>query len=68
MRWAWPFANVPWASSTASHHGRVCLVVVVRFGRLGLVIAAAMVINLMTTALAAILAPLALDHFDLDRP
>ncbi|MGH6907687.1 MAG: magnesium transporter [Aestuariivirga sp.] len=34
--------------------------------RLGLVIAAAMVINLMAAALAGILVPLALDHFDID--
>ena len=33
---------------------------------LGLVIAAAMVINLLAAALAGILVPLALDHFDID--
>jgi Mg/Co/Ni transporter MgtE len=34
--------------------------------RLGLVIAAAMVINLLAAALAGILIPLTLDHFDID--
>jgi magnesium transporter len=34
--------------------------------RLGMVIATAMVINLMAAALAGILVPLALDHFDID--
>ena len=34
--------------------------------KLGLVIAAAMVINLMAAALAGILVPLTLDHFDID--
>lgn len=34
--------------------------------QLGLVIAAAMVINLIAAALAGILVPLALDHFDID--
>jgi magnesium transporter len=34
--------------------------------RLGLVIGAAMIINLIAAALAGILVPLALDHFDID--
>ena len=34
--------------------------------KLGLVIAAAMVINLLAAALAGILVPLTLDHFDID--
>jgi magnesium transporter len=36
------------------------------FGGLGLVIAAAMIINLLAAALAGILLPLLLDHFDID--
>ncbi len=36
------------------------------FGGLGLVIAAAMIINLVAAALAGILLPLLLDHFDID--
>jgi magnesium transporter len=36
------------------------------FGGLGLVIAAAMIINLLAAALAGILLPLVLDHFDID--
>ena len=35
-------------------------------GKLGLVIGAAMVINLVAAAMAGILVPLALDHFDID--
>ena len=46
------------------HHRGVCLVV--WLGRLGLVIAAAMVINLLAAALAGILISLTLDHFDID--
>jgi magnesium transporter len=36
------------------------------FGGLGLVIAAAMIINLLAAALAGILLPLVLDHYDID--
>jgi magnesium transporter len=36
------------------------------FGGLGVVIAAAMIINLLAAALAGILLPLVLDHFDID--
>ena len=37
------------------------------FGGLGLIIGAAMIINLLAAALAGILLPLALDHFEIRR-
>ena len=47
-------------------HRRHLRLVLVRLGMLGLIIGAAMVINLLAAALAGILVPLALDHFDID--
>ena len=69
MRCVWRFVNVPWGLI----NGVLFAVIIGVFAwwwfgsdRLGLVIAAAMVINLMAAALAGILVPLALDHFDID--